>query len=144
MSFPRTPRLTVPSHRTNGLEKVLRQEWGFKGNVVSDYYAIPQMQELHHVAGSKAEAAKQAIEAGVDIELPDPDTYPLLVQLVNDGKVSEALIDKAVARSLRLKFLLGLFENPYVDPTQRASTNAQDIEIAASRRAQSSPKNETI
>jgi len=117
----------VPSHANKWLlEKVLRQEWGFQGNVVSDYYAIPQMQELHHVAGSKAEAAKLALEAGVDIELPDPDSYPFLLQLVKDGKVSEAAIDKAVARNLRLKFLLGLFENPHVDPERTVKvTNSQ-------------------
>lgn len=112
----------VPSHASKWLlEKVLRQEWGFQGTVVSDYYAIPQMQELHHVAADKKEAAKLAIEAGVDIELPDPDCYPVLLQLVKDGKVSAADIDKAVARNLRLKFLLGLFENPYVDPERTVS-----------------------
>ena len=68
------------------------------------------------MAGNKGEAAKLAIESGVDIELPDPDSYPVLLQLVKDSKVSEAVIDKAVKRNLRLKFLLGLFENPYVDP----------------------------
>jgi beta-glucosidase len=130
----------VPSHTNKWLlEKVLRQEWGFKGNAVSDYYAIPQMQDLHHVAGNKAEAAKLAIEAGVDIELPDPDSYPLLVQLVKDGKVSEALIDKAVARNLRLKFLLGLFENPYVDPERTVNvTNSQahrELAAEAARRS---------
>ncbi len=137
----------VPSHTNKWLlEKVLRQEWGFKGNAVSDYYAIPQMQELHHVAGSKAEAAKLAIEAGVDIELPDPDSYPLLVQLVKDGKVSEAAIDKAVARNLRLKFLLGLFENPYVDPDRTVNvTNSQahrELAAEAARRSIVLLKNE--
>jgi beta-glucosidase len=124
----------VPSHANKWLiEKVLRQEWGFQGNVVSDYYAIPQMHDLHLVAGSKAEAAKLAIEAGVDIELPDPDSYPLLIQLVKDGKVSEAAIDKAVARNLKLKFLLGLFENPYVDPerTMKVTNSQAHRELAA-------------
>jgi beta-glucosidase len=130
----------IPSHANNWLlQKVLRQEWGFQGNVVSDYYAIPQMQDLHHIAGNKAEAAKLAIEAGVDIELPDPDSYPLLLQLVKEGKVSEALIDKAVARNLRLKFLLGLFENPYVDPERTVKvTNSQahrELAAEAARRS---------
>ncbi len=68
----------IPSHANKWLlGKVLRDEWGFKGNVVSDYYGITQLQELHHVAGDKAEAAKLAIEAGVDLELPDPDYHVL-------------------------------------------------------------------
>jgi len=137
----------VPSHANKWLlEKVLREEWGFTGNIVSDYYAIPQMQELHHVAGSKAEAAKLAIEAGVDIETPDPDTYPTLIQLVRDGVVSEATIDKAVARDLRLKFLLGLFEKPYVDPDRavQVTNSAAHRELAAeaARRSITLLKNE--
>ncbi len=130
----------VPSHANKWLlEKVLRDEWGFKGNVVSDYYGIPQLQDLHHVAGDKAEAAKLAIEAGVDLELPDPDCFPLLVQLVKDGKVPEATIDRAVARNLKLKFLLGLFENPYVDPERAVKvTNSQahrELAAEAARRS---------
>lgn len=137
----------VPSHANKWLlDKVLRQEWGFQGNVVSDYYAIPQMEELHHVAADKAEAAKLAIEAGVDIELPDPDCYPILLQLVKDGKVSEAAIDKAVARDLRLKFLLGLFENPYVDPERTVKvTNSlahRELAAEAARRSITLLKNE--
>jgi beta-glucosidase len=124
----------VPSHTNKWLlEKLLREEWGFNGLVASDYYAIPQMMELHHVAGDKAEAARQAIEAGVDIELPDPDCFKLLVQLVKDGKVSEATLNKAVARNLKAKFLLGLFENPYVDPDRaaRVTNSAEHRALAA-------------
>jgi len=124
----------VPSHANKWLlEKVLRQEWGFKGTVVSDYYAIPQLQDLHHVAGDKPTAAKLSIEAGVDIELPDPDCYPTLIQLVRDGKISQATIDTAVARNLRSKFLLGLFENPFVDPdrTVRLTNSPAHRELAA-------------
>jgi len=124
----------VPSHASSWLlEKVLRQEWGFKGFVVSDYYGIPQLQSLHHVANDKEEAARQALEAGTDIELPDPDSFPLLLKLVKEGKVSEASIDKAVARLIRAKFLLGLFENPYVDPDRavRVTNSAEHRELAA-------------
>src|SRR6185503_4613439 len=124
----------VPSHANSWLlEKVLREEWGFKGYVVSDYYAIPQLQDLHHVADGKEEAARPALEAGVDIELPDPDCFPLLVKLVREGKVSEVSVDKAVARNLRAKFLLGLFENPYVDPDRavRVTNSVEHRELAA-------------
>jgi beta-glucosidase len=124
----------VPSHMNTWLlEKVLRQEWGFKGNVVADYYAITQLMDLHKVVDSKPEAAKLSLEAGVDIELPDPDIYPNLIRMVKEGKISETVIDQSVARNLRAKFLLGLFENPYVDP-ERAVTvtnSAAHRELAA-------------
>ena len=124
----------VPSHANSWLlEKLLRQEWGFKGHVVSDYYGITQLQDLHHVANGKEEAARLALEAGVDIELPDPDCFPLVLNLVREGKVSEASVDKAVARNLRAKFLLGLFENPYVDPDRavRVTNSPEHRELAA-------------
>ena len=124
----------VPSHANSWLlEKVLRQEWGFKGYIVSDYYGIPQLQDLHHVADAKEEAARLALEAGVDIELPDPDCFPFLLKLVREGKVSEASINKAVARLIRAKFLLGLFENPYVDPDRavRVTNSREHRELAA-------------
>ena len=68
----------VPSH-VNGwlLEDVLRREWGFRGLVVSDYFAVEQLISQHHVAADKADAARQALAAGVDMELPDPDAYPV-------------------------------------------------------------------
>ena len=137
----------VPSHANKWLlEKVLREDWGFKGYIVSDYYGIPQLESLHHVAGNKPEAARLALEAGVDIELPDPDCFPILVQLVKEGKVAEATIDRAVARNLRAKFLLGLFENPYVDPDRAVKvTNSQshrDLAAEAARRSIVLLKNE--
>jgi beta-glucosidase len=137
----------VPSHANKWLlERVLRQEWGFKGNVVSDYYGIPQLQDLHHVAADKAEAARMAIEAGVDLELPDPDCFLLVVQLVKEGKVAETTLDKAVARNLKLKFLLGLFENSYVDPERAVQvTNSRDhreLAAEAARRSITLLKNE--
>jgi beta-glucosidase len=130
----------VPSHINKWLlGKVLREEWGFKGYIVADYYAIPQLQDIHHVAASKQEAAKLALEAGVDTETPDPDVYPSLIQLVKAGKVSEATVDMAVARNLRAKFLLGLFENPYVDPERTVKvTNSQahrELAAEAARRS---------
>lgn len=137
----------VPSHANRWLlQKILREEWGFDGLVVSDYYAIPQMVDLHHVAAEKQAAAKMAIEAGVDTELPDPDAFPSLVQLVKEGQVSEALLDRAVARNLRAKFLLGLFENPYVD-VERAvrvtnSSEHQALAAEAARRSLTLLKNE--
>jgi beta-glucosidase len=124
----------IPSH-SNGwlLEKILRQEWGFKGLVVSDYYAIPQLAELHHIAANKAEAARLALESGVDVELPDPDCYQTIPQLIRDEKLAMAVVDKAVGRVLYAKFALGLFENPYVDPDKadRLTNNQQHRDLAA-------------
>ena len=138
----------VPSHANRWLlEKVLREEWGFGGHVSSDYYGIPQLESLHHVAADKAEAAALAINAGVDAELPDPDCYPELLRLVREGKVSEAALDRAVARNLRAKFLLGLFENPYVDPERaaRVTNSREHRELAAemARRSITLLKNES-
>jgi beta-glucosidase len=107
----------IPSHANQWLlEKVLREEWGFQGFVVSDYYGINQLETLHHVVATKLDAAKKALEAGVDLELPDMDCYATLLQQIQDGRISEAKLNKAVSRILRAKFLAGLFEDPYVDP----------------------------
>ncbi len=107
----------VPCHKNKWLlQKVLREEWGFDGVVVSDYFAVDQLSQYHNISDDKAECARQALEAGVDTELPDLDCYPHLKKLAEDGALSEATIDKAVERLLRFKFELGLFENPYCDP----------------------------
>jgi beta-glucosidase len=124
----------LPSHANRWLlQKILREEWGFEGHVVSDYYAIPQMVDLHHVAADKSAAAKLAIEAGVDTELPDPDAFPMLLRLVKEGQVSETALNQAVARNLRAKFLLGLFENPYVDVERavRVTNSSEHRALAA-------------
>ncbi|KAF0152346.1 MAG: glycoside hydrolase family 3 protein [Ignavibacteria bacterium] len=113
----------VSSHANKWLlRKILREEWGFKGFVVSDYYAVAELNireeaVSHCMAKDKLEAAKLAVEAGVNIEFPDPDCYPYLVQLVQDGSVNEDLIDELVSSLLYYKFQLGLFEDPYVEPT---------------------------
>ncbi|HEX6649552.1 MAG TPA: glycoside hydrolase family 3 N-terminal domain-containing protein [Pyrinomonadaceae bacterium] len=137
----------VPSHANKWLlQKVLREELGFNGHVVSDYYAIPQLMDLHHIAADKPAAAKLALEAGVDIELPDPDAFPLLLDLVKAGQIAEATIDRAVARNLRAKFLLGLFENPFVDVERAARvTNSNEhraLAAEAARRSITLLKNE--
>ena len=97
------------------LTGILREEWGFKGFIVSDYSSIRMLKTFHHVAADEKEAAVQALEAGIDIELPNIDCYgkPLL-QAIQEGAVSEATLDEAVSRVLRAKFLLGVFEKPYV------------------------------
>lgn len=112
----------VPSHASQWLlRKVLRQEWGFQGFVVSDYYAIRELAERpelygHHVAHDGKEAAYLAVKAGVNIELPENDCYDHLVGLVQEGLLDEGEIDELVLPMLEYKFRLGLFEDPYVDP----------------------------
>jgi beta-glucosidase len=114
----------VPSHANKWLlREVLRKEWGFRGFVVSDYFAIRELNERpelfgNHLAADRKEAAALAAKAGVNIELPDPDCYPYIVELVKKGVLKEALIDELVAPMLLWKFKLGLFEDPYVDPDE--------------------------
>lgn len=98
------------------LTKILREEWGFDGTVVSDYFAVTMLATYHHIARSKGEAAFIALDAGMDVELPFTDSYgDPLREAVQQGKIPEALIDGSVRRVLTQKFALGLFENPYVD-----------------------------
>src|SRR5437764_2135230 len=106
----------VPSHANQWLlHDVLRGEWRFDGVIVSDWFAISQLADLHHVAADHAEAARRALAAGVDVELPDVQAYGTLVDQVRQGRVAEATIATTVRRLLRAKFELGLFENPLVD-----------------------------
>ncbi|HEV8215475.1 MAG TPA: glycoside hydrolase family 3 N-terminal domain-containing protein [Gemmatimonadaceae bacterium] len=106
----------IPSHVNRWmLHDVLRTEWGFDGTVVSDWFAIQQLIDRHHVASDPAEAARRALDATVDIELPDPAAFVTLVDQVKAKQVSMQAIDAALRRLLRPKFMLGLFENPFVD-----------------------------
>jgi beta-glucosidase len=112
----------VPSHANQWLLRdVLRKEWGFNGFVVSDYYAIRELHERPELFGNfLAEDCKQAaalaVKAGVNIELPDPDCYLHLVELVRKGIIKESQLDELIAPMLFWKFKLGLFDDPYVDP----------------------------
>lgn len=104
------------------LTEILRDEWGFEGIVVADYEAIIRLKDHHRLTRDKGAAAKLCLEAGLDIELPDPNCYAApLIEMVREGRVSEATVDTSVLRVLRMKFRLGLFENPYVD-IERAKT----------------------
>ena len=114
----------VPSHANRWLlEDVLRREWGFRGFTVSDYFAISELYDRsetfgHHVAHDAKDAARLAVLAGVDVELPDPDGYPHLLALVREGAVPESVIDDRVRPILRAKVMLRLFDDPYVDPAE--------------------------
>jgi len=101
------------------LTRVLREEWGFQGYTFSDYFAIGLLHTFHRTAHSPEEAGKQALEAGMDLEAPEDCGFgDRLLGLVKKGEVSIDLVDRAVARVLRAKFLAGLFENPYADAAE--------------------------
>jgi beta-glucosidase len=123
----------VPSHANNWLlGDVLRGEWGYKGMVVSDYFAITELISRHKIAASEEEAAMRALAAGVDSDLPNGASYQTLTKLVREGKVAESKIDAAVRRMLRFKFNAGLFENPYGDAkkAKAVTNNAEAVALA--------------
>ncbi len=127
----------VPSH-TNGplINGILRKEWGFDGFVVSDYFAVTDLIDIHRVAANNEDAARQALTAGVDVELPGAVAFFTLPQQIKSGAISTDLLDTAVARVLRAKFQLGLFDNPLVDPAKAvAVTNSAEHQALALRAA---------
>jgi beta-glucosidase len=97
------------------LKDVLVKQWGFKGFAVSDLGGIPGVRSNHRVAATMEEAAALSMNAGLDADLGGEAYGNALIKAVNDKLVNVATIDTAVAHVLRLKFTMGLFENPYVD-----------------------------
>ncbi len=100
------------------LTEVLRDQWGFDGLVVADYAGINLLHAHHAVAKDKAEAAAQAFNAGLDIELPGFECAEHLPEAIERSEITEEKINEIVARVLTEKFRLGLFENPYTDENQ--------------------------
>ena len=93
------------------LTDVLRKQWGFEGYVYADWGAVDMLNTFHHVAADAADAAKQALTAGLDVEASSL-CYQQLPRLVKEGKLDEALIDQAVRRVLLAKYRMGLFDDP--------------------------------
>jgi beta-glucosidase len=115
------------------LTDILRDEWKFRGFVVSDYQAIEQLID-HGVAADADESARLAINAGVDMEMVSSN-YETLPQQIQDGKVSQATIDESVRRILRVKFVKGLFDRPYADETNYKDAYLRPDAVALAREA---------
>ena len=120
------------------LGTVLREEWGFEGILVSDGFGISRLELTHHVARSKAEAARKALKAGIDFELDSAYSTTLLDQ-VRNGTVPEAAVDAAVRRILTAKFRLGLFEDGFGDPdeAERVCSRVEHRQLAYKAAAES-------
>nr|WP_311442666.1 glycoside hydrolase family 3 N-terminal domain-containing protein [Hoylesella enoeca] len=116
------------------LTDVLRNEWHFRGFVVSDLYSIDGIWQTHRVSATLRDAAVEALRAGVDVDL-GAQAYATLAAAVRSGQIEEAVVDSAVARVLRLKMQMGLFERPYVDPQATAKGVRIAAHIAVAKRA---------
>ena len=142
----------VPSHANIWLMRdVLRKEWGFEGFAVSDYYSVWELGNRpdthgHFVAKDKKEACALSVKAGVNIELPEPDCYLHLVELVRKGVLKESQLNELVAPMLLWKFRLGLFDDPYVNPDAAArivgSEENRKLALQGAREAITLLKNE--
>jgi beta-glucosidase len=115
------------------LKQVLRKEWGFDGFVVSDWASVREMIS-HGFAADDKEAAMKAVNAGVNMEMVSMTYFNHLKELIKEGKVKQETIDDAVRNILRIKFRLGLFENPYVD-VKKPSVMYDKAHLDAAKRA---------
>ena len=112
------------------LTHVLRERWGFTGTVVSDYWAVLFLEMMHKVAADLADAGRLAITAGIDVELPGTGAYAHLAELVREGRLDEAIVDRAVLRVLEQKADLGLLD-PGWDPASQGTPT--DLDSAGNR-----------
>jgi len=126
----------VPSHANHWLlTKILREEWGYKGSVQSDYFAIKELIARHKLTSDLGQTAVMAMHAGVDVELPDGEAYALIPELVKAGRIPQFEVDAAVSRVLKMKFEGGLFENPYCDEKTADAKTATPDAVALAREA---------
>ena len=122
------------------LTTLLRDELGFKGLLVTDWYDIYNLVERHHIAKDKKEATKLAINAGIDMAMvPYDDEFTIsLIELVEKGEVPMSRIDEAVGRILSLKMESGLFEKPITEPTEYPDFGSKKHSLLAKEAAQES------
>jgi alpha-L-fucosidase 2 len=134
----------IPASCSNVLlNDILRDEWKFKGFVISDYGGVWGVSGAHKVAGDYTEAQAMCLEAGLDVEMASG--YADLLPLVKSGRISEGILDTALRRILTVKFELGLFENPYVDSKEADkivnSVEHRDLTLEAARKVMTLLKN---
>jgi len=140
----------IPVHSNKHLlTDLLKKEWGFEGLVVTDWLDIQYLYTQHHIAKDNKDAVKLAINAGIDMSMVpfDLSFYTDLIALVNEGEVSMARIDDAVSRILKVKFDLGLFDNPYPEEDARTHFGLLDYQTTALATAQETItllKNDTL
>ncbi len=113
------------------MTELLRGELGFDGYVYSDWGSVERLHTFHRAAATREEAAKMALEAGVDLNIDS--SYETLEKMVADGRLDEKYIDRAVRRILTVKFRLGLFDAPYGDPEQVKKVVRSKEKIALSK-----------
>jgi beta-glucosidase len=115
------------------LTQILRGEWGFRGFVVSDWTAIPELRN-HGIAPDDATAARKALTAGVDMDMQGNLYATVLAAQVRSGKIPESVVDEAARRVLRVKFAMGLFEHPYADESKSPIKNLDPEHVDLARR----------
>ncbi|HMT67534.1 MAG TPA: glycoside hydrolase family 3 C-terminal domain-containing protein, partial [Bacteroidales bacterium] len=114
----------VPSHANRWLLKdLLRDEWGYKGMIVSDYNGVEHLFNKHFVCTDAVDATITAFNSGVQFEFPQANLYRLLPELVRKRKVKKEDVDHAVEQALAFKFSMGLFENPYIDEKEAVAVS---------------------
>jgi len=110
------------------LTRTLREQWGFTGTVVSDYWAVAFLDLMHRVSPDRASSGAMALRAGIDVELPDGDGYARLGDLVRSGTLEEELVDRAALRVLTQKVELGLLDPDWA-PVPRATGDAGQVDL---------------
>ncbi|WP_244198684.1 beta-glucosidase family protein [Microbacterium phyllosphaerae] len=120
------------------LTGILRDRWGFDGVVVSDYFSVDFLHSMHRVAADSADAARLAITAGIDVELPSPDAFPTLAEQARDGRLAPEILDRAVSRVLAQKEELGLLDADFDAPPTAIDLDPAEHRALARRLAEES------
>jgi len=127
--------VTADAHYLTG---ILRDRWGFDGVVVSDYFAVDFLYSMHRAAADSADAARLALTAGIDVELPSPDAFVTLADQVRDGRLPVEILDRAVGRVLAQKEELGLLDADFDTPPTAIDLDPAEHRALARRLAEES------